>query len=68
MSIRVDGSPDPLDPPDHLGPDERQRFIELVDATDTKHFRPTDLPLLARYCEADVLPKGPLGNCATVGR
>ena len=51
----MDGSPDQLDPPDHLGPDERQRFIELVDATETKHFRPTDLPLLARYCEADVL-------------
>jgi phage terminase small subunit len=44
-----------LSPPDHLGPDERRRFIELVGACDPQHFRASDLPLLVRYVEADVM-------------
>ena len=55
LSIRVDGSPDPLDPPDHLGTGERRRFVELVANCDAGHFRPTDAALLCRYVESDAL-------------
>jgi phage terminase small subunit len=54
-SIRVDGSPDPLQPPDYMGPNERQRFCEIIANCDTRHFRPSDLPLLVRYVEAIAL-------------
>ena len=54
-SVRVDGSPDPLQPPDYLGPNDRQRFCEIIAACDTRHFRPSDLPLLVRYVEAIAL-------------
>ena len=53
--ISVDGSPDRLQPPDHLSADERQRFVDIVAACDARHFRPSDVSLLSRYCEADGL-------------
>src|SRR5262245_35438548 len=51
----VDALPPKLEPPATLSPAERQLFVELVAAVDRKHFRPSDHPLLARYCEAAVL-------------
>jgi phage terminase small subunit len=51
----VDGSPPAIKPPTSLSPPEAQLFTELVAATARGHFRPTDIPLLARYCEAAVL-------------
>jgi phage terminase small subunit len=45
----------PVQPPTHLGDAERQRFVDLVSACDPQHFCISDAPLLARYCEADVL-------------
>ena len=54
-AISVDGSPDRLQPPDHLSADERRRFTEIVTNCDARHFRPTDTTLLCRFCEADAL-------------
>ena len=52
---QVDGKRPRLDPPTHLGADERRRFLELVESCDPDHFRPSDLPLLCRFVEADVI-------------
>ena len=54
-TISVDGSPDRLQPPDHLSADERRRFTEIVANCDARHFRHSDLPLLCRFVEADAL-------------
>ena len=51
----VDGSPDRLQPPDHLSPDERRRFVDIVANCDARHFRPSDMTLLVRFIEADSL-------------
>ena len=53
--ISVDGSPDRLQPPDHLSADEQRRFVDIIANTDAKHFRPSDLSLLCRFVEADAL-------------
>ena len=53
--LNVDGSPDRLQPPDHLSADERRRFANIVANCDARHFRPSDVPLLCRFCEADAL-------------
>ena len=53
--IPVDGKPDRLLPPVSLSDAERTVFVDLVAACDPTHFRPSDLPLLVRYCEAVVL-------------
>jgi phage terminase small subunit len=53
--IAVDGDPDRLLPPASLSDPERIVFVDLVTACDPKQFRPSDLPLLCRYCEAAVL-------------
>jgi hypothetical protein len=44
-----------LQPPPQLGKDEAQRFADLVDSCDPAHFALSDLPLICRYVEADVL-------------
>ena len=54
-TINVDGSPDRLQPPDHLSTDERQRFVDIVANCDARHFRPSDVTLLCRFVEADAL-------------
>ena len=54
-TINVDGSPDRLQPPDHLSADERQRFTDIVANCDARHFRPSDVTLLVRFVEADAL-------------
>ena len=51
----VDGSPDRLQPPDHLSADERRRFVDIVGNCDARHFRPSDTTLLVRFIEADSL-------------
>jgi phage terminase small subunit len=53
--VAVDGKPNRLQPPDHLSPDERRRFVDLVSACDPEHFRASDLPLVCRFVEADAL-------------
>lgn len=53
--ISVDGSPDRLEPPDHLSADERRRFVDIIANTNPRHFRHSDLPLLCRFVEADAL-------------
>jgi hypothetical protein len=52
---QVDGAPPRLKPPPSLSPAERIVFIDLVEAVDPKHFRPSDLPLLCAYVHAVVL-------------
>ena len=54
-TINVDGSPDRLQPPDHLSADERRRFADIVTNCDARHFRPSDMSLLVRFVEADGL-------------
>jgi hypothetical protein len=53
--VRVDGRPSRLKPPAHLGAPERKAFVELVSSCDSGHFKPSDVALLCRYVEADVL-------------
>jgi phage terminase small subunit len=53
--IPIDQRASRLRPPASLSEAERTMFIDLVAAVDAKHFRPSDLPLLCRYCEAVVL-------------
>ena len=51
----VDGSPDRLQPPDHLSADERRRFVDIVANCDARHFRRSDVSLLSRFVEADLM-------------
>ena len=60
--INVDGSPNRLEPPDHLSADEKQRFVDIVTNCDARHFRPSDLPLLCRFVEADALAERAAGE------
>jgi phage terminase small subunit len=53
--MAVDGKPKRLQPPEFLSDSERKLFVDLVASCDATHFRPSDLPLLCRYCEAAVL-------------
>jgi phage terminase small subunit len=53
--LAVDGSPDRVQPPDHLSPDEQRRFADIAANCSARHFRPSDVPLLSRFCEADAL-------------
>jgi len=53
--IAIDGKPPRLDPPTSLPEAERTIFVDLVNACEPTHFRPSDAPLLCRYCEAAVL-------------
>jgi phage terminase small subunit len=55
LAVNVDGKPSRLKPPAHLGAAERKAFVELVASCDARHFKPSDMPLLCRYVEADVL-------------
>jgi phage terminase small subunit len=41
-----------LRPPDSLGDAARRVFVELTGTLPTTHFKPSDVTLLARYCEA----------------
>jgi hypothetical protein len=60
--LNVDGSPPRLEPPADLREDERTLFTELIDATDTRHFRPTDLPLLTSFIQATLLARSTARN------
>ena len=53
--LAVDGKPSKLHPPASLSEAERTIFVDVVAATDPRHFRPSDLPLLVRYAEACAL-------------
>jgi P27 family predicted phage terminase small subunit len=56
-----------LRPPSSLGEAERVVFAELVAACKSTHFQPSDLPLLARYCEAAVLGEQAAEHLRTEG-
>jgi P27 family predicted phage terminase small subunit len=55
LSVITHDRPIQLRPPSSLSDAERTVFIDLVASVDARHFRQSDLPLLARYCEAVVL-------------
>jgi hypothetical protein len=61
----VDGQPPRLQPPTTMSDGERAVFVELVEACDRKHFRVSDVPLLAAYCRAIVLEQRAAGELAT---
>ena len=65
--VSVDGKPSRLAPPDHLGTDERRRFVELVANCDAGQFRQSDAPLLCRYVEADALAERAAKELREVG-
>jgi P27 family predicted phage terminase small subunit len=44
-----------LRPPAELGKDEQAVWRQIVLSVDEKHFRPSDAPLLVRYCQNVVL-------------
>jgi phage terminase small subunit len=44
-----------LQPPACLGGAERKVFVDLIAATPLGQFEPSDLPLIARWCEATVM-------------
>jgi hypothetical protein len=44
-----------LTPPEHLSADARDAFMALIGAMPASHFRPADLPLIARWCELTAL-------------
>ena len=46
------GSPPRLVPPEGMAEGARQIFLDIVLDNDPTHFRPSDAPLLRRYCEA----------------
>jgi hypothetical protein len=53
--LRVDGSPERLQPPSNLTASERKLFCELVDAVPAKHFAKSDAPLLVSYVRCVLL-------------
>src|SRR5262245_1888945 len=53
--LSVDGKLARLQPPSTLSEPERAIFLQVVDACDPRHFRPSDLPILLRYIEATAL-------------
>ena len=61
--IAVDGKPNRLLPPASLSDVERTVFVDLITACDPKHFRPSDLPLLCRYCETAFWPNRRPWSC-----
>jgi phage terminase small subunit len=44
-----------LVPPEGMAEDARQVFLDIVLANDPTHFKPSDMPLLLRYCEAHAM-------------
>jgi hypothetical protein len=56
------GSPSRLEPPANLRKAERALFSELVEATDPRHFRQTDLPLLISFVQATLLARSAAHN------
>jgi phage terminase small subunit len=38
-----------------MAEDVRQIFLDIVLANDPTHFKPSDMPLLCRYCEAHAM-------------
>jgi phage terminase small subunit len=43
-----------LQPPEHLGPIEKQAFIDLTSRVPAAQFVEADLPLLTRWCELEL--------------
>src|SRR6516225_2566738 len=62
---RVDGSPPPLDPPANLNDEERSLFLELVGSISTRHFVPSDRPLLTSFVQSTVLARHAIKTAAT---
>ncbi len=64
-TLNVTGEPARLDPPSHLNDDERNLFVELVDACSPRHFVASDLPLLVSFVQATLLSRHAIANAAT---
>lgn len=43
-----------ISPPEWLTPHCREEFFDIVNSLAADHFRPSDAPLLARYCQTIV--------------
>jgi hypothetical protein len=51
--------------PDYLSATARSEFLDIVGTTAADHWRPSDVPLLARYCELCALARAPEIDVAT---
>lgn len=56
-TLRVDGTPPPLEAPSCLDDAERLLFDEIVSARDTRGLVRSDLPLLVSYIQASVIAR-----------
>ena len=65
--VRVNGGGTRLRPPPELDDEEREVWLQLVGACKTDHFLSSDVPLLARYCEAVVLARRAAGALRSEG-
>jgi phage terminase small subunit len=59
--------PERLKPPPELTDTARKVFLDIVAATEPRHFHPSDLPLLCRYCEATALAQQAEAALASAG-
>lgn len=55
QSVKVDGRPNPIQPPDYLTDEEADHFRHVVASVQPKHFVLSDTPLIAAYVQADLL-------------
>jgi phage terminase small subunit len=55
VALNVEGLPPRLTPPSHLTAKERKCFVDLVNATDPRHFTESDASLLVSYCQATLM-------------
>jgi phage terminase small subunit len=53
--VAFDAGRSRLRPPAKLSELERSVFLDVVGTSRPEHFRPSDMPLLCRYCEAAAL-------------
>jgi len=63
----IDASRARVQPPAHLGETEAQRFVDLVASCHPQHFTESDVPLLCRFVEADLLAEQAAGELRDKG-
>jgi len=57
LGINVSGAPARLKPPTGLNARERALFVELINSTDVRHFRASDIPMLIAFVQSSLLSR-----------
>jgi phage terminase small subunit len=65
--VSIDARASRLRPPASLSEPERELFAKIVGTNKPAHFQPSDLTLLARYCELSVLAETAAGHLRDEG-